>query len=304
MARGDLTDEEWSLIEPHLGERGPIPDLRQRFNAVMWRFRTGSPWRDLPAEYGPWSTVYDRFRSWATTGVFEHLMQAVIAEAAARGQADLDLVSVDSTTARAHHHAAGMALDGELGHGAGRGRRTGKGAAPKGQNPQDGSPGEGGDEDGDQGERRRLRLRRRIRLKVARLGRSRGGLTSKVHLSADRRCRPLSYILTPGQAGDSPQFRAVLARIKIRLPVGRPRTRPGAVAADKAYSSCGNRTYLRRRRIKAVIPEKTDQAANRKKRGSRGGCPVSHDPDLYKQRNTAERCINRIKEWRGLAFRF
>jgi transposase len=116
MARGDLTDNEWSLIEPHLplGERGPIPDLRQQFNAAMWRFRTGSPWRDLPEEYGPWSTVYDRFRLWATAGVFEQLMQAVIAEAAARGQADLNLVSVDSTTARAHHHAAGMVLDGEL----------------------------------------------------------------------------------------------------------------------------------------------------------------------------------------------
>ena len=52
MARGDLTDDEWSLIDPHLplGERGPIPDLRQQFNAVMWRFRTGYPWRDLPAE--------------------------------------------------------------------------------------------------------------------------------------------------------------------------------------------------------------------------------------------------------------
>jgi hypothetical protein len=55
MARGDLSEEEWSLIEPHLplGERGPIPDLRRQFNAMMWRFRTGSPRRDLPAEYGP-----------------------------------------------------------------------------------------------------------------------------------------------------------------------------------------------------------------------------------------------------------
>ncbi|MEV4178327.1 transposase [Nonomuraea sp. NPDC049709] len=76
------------MIEPHLplGERGPIPDLRRQFNAVMWRFRTGSPWRDLPAaEYGPWSTVYDRFRSWAVHGVFERLMRAMIAEAATRG---------------------------------------------------------------------------------------------------------------------------------------------------------------------------------------------------------------------------
>jgi hypothetical protein len=94
--------------------------------------------------------------------------------------------------------------------------------------------------------------------------------------------------VTPGQAGDSPQFRAVLAGIKVRGRVGRPRTRPDAVAADKAYSSRANRAYLRRRRIRAVIPEKADQAANRKKRGSRGGRPVSHDPELYKERNTAE----------------
>ncbi|WP_433437276.1 transposase [Nonomuraea sp. CA-141351] len=79
MARGDLTDDEWSLIEPHLplGERGPIPDRRQQFNGVMWRLSTGSPWRDLPAEHGPWSTVYDRL--WVTAGVFEQLMQAMIA---------------------------------------------------------------------------------------------------------------------------------------------------------------------------------------------------------------------------------
>ncbi len=152
--------------------------------------------------------------------------------------------------------------------------------------------------------RRRLRLRHAIRLKAAALGRSRGGLTSKIHLSADRRCRPLSFVLTPGQAGDSPQFRAVLSAIKVRIPIGRPRTRPDAVAADRAYSSRTNRAYLRKRGIKAVIPEKKDQAAHRKNRGSHGGRPVSHDPDLYEQRNTAERCINQIKHWRGLAFRF
>ncbi|MFJ2033856.1 transposase, partial [Streptosporangium sp. NPDC087985] len=111
-------------------------------------------------------------------------------------------------------------------------------------------------------------------------------------------------LLTPGQAADSPRFAAVLAHIKVRVPIGRPRTRPGAIAADKAYSSRANRTYLRRRGIQAVIPEKADQAANRTKRGSRGGRPIHHDEALYKERNTAERCINRIKEWRGLAFRF
>lgn len=116
MTRGDLTDSEWELIEPHLplGERGPIPDLRKQLNAVMWRFRTGSPWRDIPECYGSWSTVYGRFQQWALNGSFETLMEQMIAEAARRGQVDLDLVSVDSTVARAHHHAAGMAIDPEL----------------------------------------------------------------------------------------------------------------------------------------------------------------------------------------------
>lgn len=112
MARGDLTDDQWALIEPHLpiAAVGPVPDLRKHFNAVMWRFRTGTPWRDLPTEFGPWQSAYDRFRIWARQGVFQNLMHAVIAEAAARGQTDLGLLSVDSASARAHHHAAGAAL--------------------------------------------------------------------------------------------------------------------------------------------------------------------------------------------------
>lgn len=70
-------------------------------------------------------------------------------------------------------------------------------------------------------------------MKEALLGRSRDGLTSKIHLAADRRRRPLSFFLTAGQAADSPQFTPVLKKIRVRLPVGRPRTQPGAVAADK-----------------------------------------------------------------------
>ena len=115
-------------------------------------------------------------------------------------------------------------------------------------------------------------------MKEALLGRSRGGLTSKIHLAADRKCRPLSFVLTAGQAADSPQFVPVLQKVRVRLPVGRPRTRPGAVAADKAYSSRANRSYLRKRSIKAVIPEKKDQAANRKRKGSRGGRPTATTP--------------------------
>ncbi|CAN3985824.1 Mobile element protein [Kitasatospora purpeofusca] len=96
----------------------------------------------------------------------------------------------------------------------------------------------------------------------------------------------------------------MLAKLRVRGPVGRPRTRPDAVAGDKAYSSRGNRSHPRKRNIKAVIPEKRDQAANRKKKGTRGGRPVGHDAELYKERNTVERLINRLKAWRGIATRF
>lgn len=117
MARFDVTDTEWALIEPFvpLGAFGPVSGrLRDQFNGVMWRFRTGSPWRDLPERYGPWQTVYKRFRAWALAGVFQELMDGLIAEAAARGQVDLSLVSVDSTVARAHQDCAGMAVSGEV----------------------------------------------------------------------------------------------------------------------------------------------------------------------------------------------
>ncbi|GGS82102.1 hypothetical protein GCM10010270_62790 [Streptomyces violaceus] len=85
---------------------------------------------------------------------------------------------------------------------------------------------------------------------------------------------------------------------------GRPRTRPGSVAANKAYSSRANHSHLCKRRIRAVIPEKKDQVANRKKKGSRNGRPVTFDAGLYRGRNTVERLINRRKDWRGIATRF
>jgi len=125
-----------------------------------------------------------------------------------------------------------------------------------------------------------------------------------VHAAVDVNCRPLAFVLTPGQASDTRQFQPVLEKVRVRGLLGRPATRPNAVAADKAYSSKANRAYLRRRGIAAVIPEKKDQQANRKKKGSKGGRPVSYDTERYKQRNTVERCFQRVKIWRGLATRY
>ncbi len=114
----------------------------------------------------------------------------------------------------------------------------------------------------------------------------------------------MALLLTAGQAADSPQFIPVPAQVRVRGSVGRPCARPDAVAADKAYSSRGNRAHLRKRGIRAVVPEKKDQATNRKKRGSRGGRPVTYDAELYKERNTVERLINKLKAWRGIATRY
>lgn len=137
------------------------------------------------------------------------------------------------------------------------------------------------------------------------LGRSRGGLSSKIHLAADTRCRPISRVTTAGHRHDSLAFKPVMAGIRIRRPGhGRPRTRPGRVLADKAYSSRAIRSHLRRRRITATIPEPADQTANRRRRGRKGGRPPTFDPEAYKQRNVVERAINKLKGHRAVATRY
>ena len=139
------------------------------------------------------------------------------------------------------------------------------------------------------------------------LGRSRGGWTTKIHLVVDAFGRPLAIRLTPGQAGDNPQLLPLLDDIAVPVrdaaaPIHR--SRPDAVLADKAYSHPSTRNALRRRRITAVIPERSDQIAHRQAKGSRGGRPPSFDAAAYRRRNVAERCFNKLKEWRGIATRY
>src|SRR5690606_10845490 len=113
---------------------------------------------------------------------------------------------------------------------------------------------------------------------------------------ADARCRPLAFVLTAGQAGDAPAFTEVMTRLRVPRRRGRPRTRPEMVLADKAYSSRAIREHLRKRGIRAMIPVPADQRRHRLRRGSRGGRPAAFDRETYKQRNTVEQCINRLKQ--------
>lgn len=111
MGRGDLTSREWSLLEPHLppsgGRGGRWNDHRTVVNGILFRVRTGVPWRDLPERYGSWKTVYERHRRWSADGTWDRLLQAVQADADLAGRVDWGMAGVDSTSCRAHQHAAG-----------------------------------------------------------------------------------------------------------------------------------------------------------------------------------------------------
>ncbi|MFC8193841.1 IS5 family transposase [Streptomyces sp. NPDC057298] len=288
MGRGDLTNAEWDRLEsflPRGGVRGGRwSDHRRVINGGLYRVRTGVQWRDLPERFGPWETVYERHRRWSADGTGKMLLSRIQAAEDAAGQIDWE-VSVDSTAVRAHQHAAGArkaAPASVVQKGAGRRNEPGRSSLAE-----VGRPAGGGGQIGEC------------------LGRSRGGFTTKVHLVADGRCRPIAFVLTPGHYGDGPQFERVLEQITVpRAGVGRPRTRPDHVLADKAYTSRKNRRYLRRRGIPHTIPERLDQQRHRRNRGSRGGRPTGFDSDRYKKRSTVERAINRLKCFRSGATRY
>lgn len=103
MSRYDLTDFEWSVIEPVLPRkwRGvPRVDDRRVLNGIFWVLRSGAPWADLPERYGPHTTCYNRFRRWTKAGVWDQIMDA-ITEAY-----DGDIQMIDGTSVRVHHSAA------------------------------------------------------------------------------------------------------------------------------------------------------------------------------------------------------
>ena len=110
-ARADLTDAQWAVLEPLLpmGKkpgRPPKWTRRQLIDGIRWRTRAGTPWRDVPERYGPWQTVYGLFRRWQRDGIWARILTGLQALADAAGLITWD-VSVDSTIARAHQHAAG-----------------------------------------------------------------------------------------------------------------------------------------------------------------------------------------------------
>ncbi|WP_107917575.1 IS5 family transposase [Sphingobium yanoikuyae] len=227
--RYELTDREWAIIEPLLPNKprgvARVDDHRV-LNGIMWRFRSGATWAEVPERYGPSTTCYNRFVRWRKAGVWDRLLAAV--SAGYNGE----LVMIDSTCMRVHQNGA-----------------TGK----KG-------------EAGDRG-----------------MGRSRGGLTSKLHALVDADGRPVGLRLTGGQVHDACEAEALIEAI----PEG------ATLLGDKGYDSNAIRQAAAARNVWANISNRS----NRKQ-------PFAFSPWLYKQRNLVERFFNRIKQFRGIATRY
>lgn len=170
MGRGELTSREWSLLEPHLpplgGRGGRWSDYRVVVNGILFRVRTGVPWRDLPERYGSWKTVYERHRRGSADGTWDRILQAV--------HADADLARGDGSTGRWS-------------------ASTQRPAGPISTRLAPAKPVRGPREEDDVPAPSPRRGTRTVP----------GGLTCKIHLAGEDGCRPMALLLTPGQWGDA-----------------------------------------------------------------------------------------------------
>jgi transposase len=216
--RYQLTDHEWGAIKPMLPNkpRGvPRVNDRRVLNGIFWLLRSGAPWRDLPSNFGPYITCYNRFVRWRRAGVWDRIMDAL---AAAH---DAAVQMIDTSIVRVHQHGACIAGNREQ-----------------------------------------------------HMGRSRGGLTSKIHVVVDTNGLPVYLGLTPGEAHDSQLCSVLLGKLQ-------PRT---MLLADRGYDADW---------IRAFIPPKR----NRKE-------PICFSQHVYRARNLVERFFNKIKHCRRVATRY
>ena len=229
MERFGLRDDQWERIkdilpgrEGHVG--GTAADNRLFVDAVLYRYRTGIPWRDLPARFGDWKIVHQRFSRWAKSGVFERIFKSV-------GKRSRQRIHDD----RRHHCARSSAQRW-------RAKKNGSQA----------------------------------------IGRSRGGLTTKIHALVDALGNPVELMLTPGQDHDLACAEPLIENAD-----------PDALIADKAYDADPFVDILTQREITPVIPPK----ANRK---TQRACDFA----LYCERNLVERFFNQLKHFRAIATRY
>jgi transposase len=230
MRRYGLRDDQWERIRDLLpGRAGSVGvtarDNRLFVEAVLYRYRAGIPWRDLPERFGDGVQVQRRFSRWASAGVWERVFQHLAAEA------DNEYALIDSTIVRAHQHSAG---------------------APK-----------------------------KAGVDQA-IGRSRGGLSTKIHTLVDALGNPLGFFLTGGQAHDLDGADHLLPTMEADL-----------LIADKAFDADRRvLTPLAAAGKTAVIPPKMRRR------------PRDFDRHLYKARHLIENFFAKLKQYRAIATRY
>lgn len=227
--RHELSQQAWERIEAffphpthHDGRGRPLEDHQRIVNGILWRLHTGTPWRDVPDRYGPWQTIYGRFRRWRRDGTWAKILTELLDQLERHGRLGRDLWMVDATIVRASRAAAGAAKHPKEKPFIG-------GARAQLEEPQGHA-----------------------------LGYSRGGFGTKVHLLVSDRFVVLGIYVTPGQQHESTAFEPLLRRTLL----GRRRHGakwPSKLAADKGYSYPHIRRWLKRRHIKPVIPTRKDQ---------------------------------------------
>jgi transposase len=106
-----LSDAQWAQIEallPPNGKRGgQWKDHRVMIDGILWALSDGGRWRNLPERFGPWQSVYDRFRNWTRRGLWDRILDHLQARKMRRGEIDWELFAIDGTVIRAHQSAAG-----------------------------------------------------------------------------------------------------------------------------------------------------------------------------------------------------
>ena len=225
--RYSLTEREWQTIQPILPmkPRGvPRVDDRRVLNGIFWVLRSGAPWRDLPDQYGPYMTCYNRFVRWRRAGVWDRLMARLSAAHVAATQ------MIDTSVVRVHQHGACIAGN-----------------------------------------------------RAQQMGRSRGGLSTKIHAVVDRNGLPVQLGLTSGEAHDNRLCVALLSELQPQ----------SLLLADRGYDADWIRVFVAQRGGWANIPPKR----NRKE-------PICFSPYLYRPRNLVERFFNKIKQCRRVATRY
>ncbi|WP_286184513.1 IS5 family transposase [Pantoea sp. Cy-639] len=253
--RYELSDEAWDVVAdlftPTHTRGRPRASDRLMLDGVLWLLRSGAAWRDMPECFGPWRTVYHRFRVWRNRGTFDQMLKRLHLKLNDQGLIDLQTWMIDSTAVRATRASAG----------------AGK---------------KGADEPADHA-----------------LGRSRGGLTTKIHMLCDANGVPLRFLLSGGQASDISYAQPLLDDVCIPTSKrGRPRKRCRWLLADKGYDADALRRFCDRYRMQPVIPLRS------MKRKPKPGLSRLFDRPKYRQRNVIERMFGWLKENRRIVTRF